>query len=278
MITETDIVLADGRTLHVYDTGPSNDTAQTIYWHAGTPQTGLPPLEAVSRTDIRWIAHDRPGYGGSTVRPGRTVADAATDAAAVLDELGITRCAVLGSSGGGPPALACGALLPERVVGVACLASLAPFGADGLDWFAGFASSGDAELHAATRGADALRAHLAASGDEPPDWLGDKDIAMFSGPLGPWLIRSSTEGMAKGVDGFVDDDVASVSPWGFDPADIDVPVLLLHGDDDHGVPFAHGEWLAGRCPSAQLRRFPGESHISVLANIDQAVDWLADLR
>jgi len=277
VITETDISLADGRTLHVYDTGPA-DADVTVYWHAGTPQVGLPPLAAVDRTDIRWIAHDRPGYGGSTVRPGRTIADVATDAAAVLDELGVARCAVLGSSGGGPNALACAALLPERVIGVACLASLAPFDAEGLDWFAGFAPSGLRELRAATQGADALRAHLAAAGDGPPDWLNDKDVDMFSGRLGPWLIRSSTEGMAKGVDGFVDDDVAAVSPWGCDPTGIDVPMLLLHGDNDRGVPFAHGQWLADHCPTAELRRFPGDSHISVLAHIDQAVDRLAELR
>ncbi|HEX9336001.1 MAG TPA: alpha/beta fold hydrolase, partial [Pseudonocardiaceae bacterium] len=231
MITETDIHLANGRTLHVYDSGPA-DAELTVYWHAGSPQIGLPPTDVVDRPGIRWLGHDRPGYGGSTALPGRDIAAVAADVTWVVDALGVERFAVLGSSGGGPHALACGALLTDRVLGVACMAGIAPYDADGLDWFAGMTPSGEGELRAARQGADVLRAHLSASGDKPPDWLTDNDIAMFSGPFGPWLIKTSTAGTAQGLDGFVDDDVATTHPWGFDPALIEAPVLLLHGDQD----------------------------------------------
>ena len=277
MITETDIALADGRTLHVYDTGAA-DTELTVYWHPGTPQIGLPPADVVARPGVRWISHDRPGYGGSTAQPGRTAASVAGDVAQVVDMLGVDRFALLGSSGGGPHALACAALLPDRVLGVACLAGIAPSDADGLDWFAGMSSSGQAELRAAGRGADVLSAHLAASREEPPDWLTPKDIEMFSGPFGPWLIHTSTQGMVNGLDGFVADDVAFTSPWGFDPAEIDAPVLLLNGDQDRCVPYAHGEWLARRCSHSELRQCPGDSHISIFGNTGAAMDWLAQLR
>ncbi|HEY0808261.1 MAG TPA: alpha/beta hydrolase [Pseudonocardiaceae bacterium] len=276
MITETDIGLADGRALHVYDSGPA-DADLTVYWHAGTPQIGLPPTCAVDRPGVRWIAHDRPGYGGSTACPGRDVASVAADVALVADVLGVARFAVLGSSGGGPHALACAALLPYRVLGVACLASLAPYDAHGLDWFAGMAPSGAAELRASVDGPDALREFLTASGDQPPDWFTSNDIALFSGPFGPWLNTTGGQGTAKGLDGFVDDDVAYVSPWGFDPARIDAPVLLLHGDKDRCVPHSHSGWLARRCPTSELRLCPDDSHISVLRHMDIALDWLGKL-
>ncbi|HEX4725508.1 MAG TPA: alpha/beta hydrolase [Pseudonocardiaceae bacterium] len=277
MITETDIALADGRTLHVYDTGHARDTELTVYWHAGTPQIGQPPADALQRAGVRWIGHDRPSYGGSTALPGRTVASVADDVRQVVDALGVQRFALLGSSGGGPPALACAALLPERVLGVACLAGIAPADADGLDWFAGMAPSGVAELGAALRGADVLGAHLAATRDDAPDWLSPKDIEMFTGPFGPWLIHTSTQGMANGPDGFVGDDIATTRPWGFDPAQIEAPVLLCNGDEDRCVPLAHAEWLARRCPHSELRPCPGDSHISIFGHAGEAVDWLAKL-
>jgi pimeloyl-ACP methyl ester carboxylesterase len=276
VITETDIELPDGRTLHVYDSGAAG-AELTVYWHAGTPQIALPPASVVDRPGIRWISHDRPGYGGSSVLSGRSVASVATDVARVADALGVSRFAALGSSGGGPHALACAALLPDRVLGVACMASIAPYDADGLDWFAGMAPSGAAELRAALSGADVLRAQVSAAGSAVPDWLTERDMAMFTGPYGPWLINTSQQGMA-GTDGFVADDLAFVGPWGFDPAVVDAPVLLLQGDQDRCVPFAHGSWLAGRCRSAELRPCPGDSHISIFNNTDTALDWLAKLR
>ena len=71
------------------------------------------------------------------------------------------RFAVMGHSGGGPHALACGALLPDRVVAVVVGAGLAPYGADGLDWFAGMVPAGVASLRAAVAGRAAKEAHQA---------------------------------------------------------------------------------------------------------------------
>src|SRR5918912_2148248 len=164
MVTETDLELADGRTLHAYDTGADGAAGRlAVFWHHGTPNIGAPPeplFEAADRLGIRWVSYDRPGYGGSTPSPSRDVASAAADVAAVADALGIERFAVMGHSGGGPHALACGALLPERVLAVVSVAGLAPFGADGLDWFAGMTPSGAAELRAAAEGRAALEEYL----------------------------------------------------------------------------------------------------------------------
>jgi pimeloyl-ACP methyl ester carboxylesterase len=151
--SEIDVRLPDGRILHCYDTEASGSLA--LFWHHGTPNIGAPPkplFDAADRLGIRWVSYDRPAYGGSSPNPGRDVASAAADVAAAADALGIDRFAVMGHSGGGAHALACGALLPERVLGVVSVSGMAPRSADGLDWFEGIAPLGVASLRAAVAG------------------------------------------------------------------------------------------------------------------------------
>jgi pimeloyl-ACP methyl ester carboxylesterase len=189
VVTETDLALSDGRTLHVYDTGTGDGAAGlTVFWHRGTPNTGAPPeplFAAAAERGIRWVSRDRPGYGGSTPHPGREVASAAADVASIADALGIDRFAVMGHSGGGPHALACAAVLPGRVLAAVCMSGLAPFSAEGLDWFAGMTPSGAAELRAAATGRAALQAHF-ASAEFDPDMFTPADHAALSGAWS-WL-------------------------------------------------------------------------------------------
>ena len=151
------IRLPDGRVLIAHDSGAGH-SGPTVLWHTGSPQTGvlLPPvLTATAARGIRLVSYGRPGYGGSTVQPGRSVADAAADVAAIVDALGIGRFGTMGASGGGPHALACAALLPERVSGVVTLAGIAPF-TDDFDWWAGMRSPSG--LRSALEGRDARHA------------------------------------------------------------------------------------------------------------------------
>ena len=264
---ETDVVLGDGRALHVYDTGPgSGDLA--VLWHHGTPNIGTPPeplFGTSERLGIRWLSYDRPGYGGSTAHPGRTVGDGAAYAAAVADASGTDRFAVMGHSGGGSHALACAALLPERVTAVVAAAAMAPYDADGLDYFAGMAASGVSTLQAAAAG-------RAGPEDYDPEFT-PADEAAFKGP---WSWFGAVVGPAAGAAGQSDDDRAYATPWGFDPADVRAPVLLLHGELDRIAPIGHAEWLARRIPAAELRRFPDDGHISVLTAGAAALEWLRE--
>ena len=289
MVTEADLVLGDGRTLHYYDTGGDDAGDRlAVFWHHGTPNTGEPPkplFPAADQRGIRWVSYDRPSYGGSSPRPGRDVASAAADVGRIADALGLDRFAVMGPSGGGPHALACGALLPERVLCVVSVSGLAPFGAEGLDWFAGMAPSGERELRAAVAGRVALESLLAAEfgpeSEAEPDADGEPgaftpaDEAVLSGPWS-WLADVAGQAIRGGLSGMVDDDLAYVAPWGFDPAQVLQPVLLMHGEQDRMVPSAHGKWLARRCPSARLRLFPDDGHVSVLTSAEVAMDWLGD--
>ncbi|MDT0310468.1 alpha/beta fold hydrolase [Streptomyces sp. DSM 44917] len=278
-VTETDLTLPDGRRLHVYDTGPPAASAArlTVLWHHGTPNIGEPPAPLFPAADalgIRWVSYDRPGYGGSTPRPGRDVASAAADSAAVADALGVDRFAVMGHSGGGPHALACGALLPERVLAVVSVAGLAPFDAEGLDWFVGMAPSAAASLRAAARGREAKERHEATAAFDPEIFT-PADHAALTGPWS-WFDEIVPPAVASGPAPLIDDDLAYVSPWGFTPTEIPTPTLLLHGTEDRLVPAPHAQWLAHHCPRATLRLHPTEGHISLLNSATTALTWLAD--
>ena len=274
MVTGTDLALGGGRTLHLYDTG--GDGRHVVVYHHGTPNIGVPPEPLFGVSDplgIRWVGYDRPGYGGSTPVPGRDIASAAADTAAVADALGIDRFSVLGHSGGGAHALACGALLPDRVTAVVSVSGMAPYGAAGLDWFAGMSDVGRASLGAAAAGRAAKEAYEASVGEEDPGFI-PADHETLAG-VWSWFLTVVRPAVANGPAALIDDDLASVNAWGFDPTAVTVPVLFLHGTGDRMVPSSHSEWLAARIPSAELCLVPGAGHISVLEEAPAALGWLA---
>lgn len=202
------------------------------------------------------------------------MASAAGDVASVADALGIDRFAVLGHSSGGPHALACAALLPDRVsVGVS-VGGLAPFDADGLDWFAGMGAAGVASLRAAAEGQAAKEVYQ-ASAEFDPDMFTPADHAALGGAWA-WFIDVVRPAIEPGPGGLIADDLANVAPWGFDPGRVVAPVLLLHGGQDRVVPSSHSAWLAGRCPSAELLISPEDGHISILNSGETALEWLAE--
>jgi pimeloyl-ACP methyl ester carboxylesterase len=276
-MTELDLPSGDG-ILHAYDAGGAGGDLLPVLWFHGTPGVGAPPaplLALAGRLRLRWVGYDRPGYGGSTARPDRDAASAASDAARVADALGLTRFAVVGYSGGGPHALACAAQLSGRVVAAVSAGGLAPFGAAGLDWFAGMCASGRASLRAAAAGREAKERHERSGVDYDPEFV-PSDHAAFAegwGCLGDLVKLGQTHGPGP----LIDDDLAYVRPWGFDPARIAVPVLVLHGTQDRVVPAAHGAWLAQRCSTAELRLFPDAGHVSVLRGVAAALEWVRAL-
>jgi pimeloyl-ACP methyl ester carboxylesterase len=248
--------------------------AFTVLWHHGSPQTGAllePLLVAAAARGIRLLSYGRPSYGGSSPQPGRTVASAADDVAQLAEQLGVERFAVMGASGGGPHALACAALLPEQVCATACLASLAPPDAEGLDWFDGMASDG-ASLRAALLGRAARDIYEETAQFDPDSFI-DRDYAALAGS---WAALGADVGAASeaGADGLIDDDVAFVQPWGCSVADIQTPVLYAQGGLDRVVPPAHATWLLENTPEAELWLRPHDGHIAVLNACAVALDWL----
>jgi pimeloyl-ACP methyl ester carboxylesterase len=153
--------LPDGRKLDVLIAGPPDGLPLVL--HEGTP-VGLvlypPTVQAARVRGLRVILAARPGYEGSTPRPGHRVVDVAADTAAVLGELGADTFVTLGWSGGGPHTLACAAALPGRCLAAASIAGVAPYAAKGLDWLAGMGPENVDEFGAAVSGEAALTEFL----------------------------------------------------------------------------------------------------------------------
>lgn len=235
---------------------------------------------------VRLISFDRPGYGHSDRLESRHVADVVPDVEAIADSLGIEEFAVLGRSGGGPHALACAALLPDRVTRAAALVSLAPWTAEGLDWFAGMSDSNVREFTDASSGAEALTATLVRTAAEiradpasHVDTLGpelpEADQRMMADAcLRDLLARNYAEALRDSADGWIDDSLAFCSPWGFDPAKIKVPVLVWHGEDDVFSPVSHSRWLAEQIPNASIRIQPGAAHFAAIEVMPDVLSWL----
>ena len=281
---------SDGRTLAIEEAGDPD--GRPVLVHGGTPNSRhLYPPHAIDGAvrGLRLISYDRPGYGDSTPQPGRSVADCAADVRAICAELGIDRLAMWGDSGGGPHVLACAALLPDLVTAAASLASPAPMDAEGLDYFAGMGELNVEGIQLYLRDPRAARAQLesdrkdilAASAAEltaaMQTLLSPADAAVMKGPLAEFLVYCDHEGLAPGVEGWWDDGVAGIHPWGFELSAISVPVLLMHGRQDKFVPFGHGQWLAARIPGVEARLFDHDGHLTLLTNrIPEVHAWLAD--
>lgn len=286
-----DITTPDGRTLRVYLGGDGRGTPVLI--HHGTPDSGLlyPKWEDDARArGIRLIGYDRPGYGGSTRHAGRSIGDAAADVRTIASALGLEQLATWGISGGGPHALACAALAPDVVVAAASIAGVMPYGADGVDYLEGMGEANVAEFSAVLAGEEALRPLLerdaagmreggeAGVGQVLESLLSPVDTAVLPQIVG-FLHESMSLGLEPGVDGWLDDNLAFVADWGFEPAAIETPVLLLQGVEDRFVPPSHFDWLAAHIPGAEARLEPAHGHLSLAEEgVGEVHAWLLQER
>jgi pimeloyl-ACP methyl ester carboxylesterase len=283
-------VPVDGHTLAVLEAG--DESGHAIIAIHGTPGSGLlwrGMIEDAEVRGMRLLAYDRPGYGGSDPHPGRTVADAAGDVAAIANALSIDRFAVEGGSGGGPHTLACAALLPDRVVAAACLAGVAPYPAEGLDWLDGMGQDNLDEFAAALAGRETLEPFLRRQADAmlaaEPEKIADAlrsllsppDVAVLTGEFAEYLAESTRRAIGQRLDGWIDDDFVFVNSWGFELDEIRVPVQLLHGAQDRFVPIAHGEWLAERIPGVDAHLSAEDGHLTIqLGRIGDVHAWLLE--
>jgi pimeloyl-ACP methyl ester carboxylesterase len=282
------ISTADGRKIRFLEA--SQPDGVPVLALRGTPQSRLLYdrwVEDAQSRGIRLISYERPGYGGSTPHPGRTVSCAANDVAAIAQELGLNRLLVWGVSGGGPHALACAALLPGLVVAAAVLASPTPYPAAGLDYFAGMGESNVALVHAALKSREACEQLVEAEaaellGADPAtlvqafhSLLCTADAAVLTQDFANFVLRSVREGIGERRDGYIDDEIAFTTPWGFELSQIQIPVLLMHGEQDRMVPFSHGKWLAGKIPNVEARLLPDDGHLTLsVRRIPEVHAWL----
>jgi pimeloyl-ACP methyl ester carboxylesterase len=287
----TTVQLPDGRAQQTAEGGDPGGAP--VFVHHGSPGSAV--LDPMWQADagargLRLITYSRPGFGTSTRAAGRVVADAAGDTAALADALGIDRFLTWGISGGGPHALACAALLPDRVVAAASLAAVAPFDADGLDYFDGMGEGNIEEFGIVVDGGEAAIRPLALEQaaemtsttkeqlvEAMAGFLTPVDAAEITGAIGATLLEQFHGAFSAGVDGWVDDDLAFVSPWGFSLTDIAVPVLLWQGRQDAMVPYGHGVWLAGQIPGVEAHLSEEDGHLTLITRrIPEVHQWLRD--
>ena len=285
-VGEGSLTTSDGRTLTYVARGAEHGFP-VIVSH-GTPGSRFarhadPTL--YERLGVKAVAYDRPGYGRSDADVGRSVADAPADIAAIADELGFERFAVVGGSGGAPHALACGALLPDRVVRVGALVTPAPPDAENFDFYEGLAELNVKEFGAALEGREAIEAFLQPYVDgiraDPDDVieqilteLPEVDRKLASQPGFRAVMRESfAESVRQGSRGWADDDLAFAKPWGFELEGVSVETRVWQGELDVLTPRPHGEYVASRLPNARFELLEGGGHF-----LDQewtvVLDWL----
>jgi pimeloyl-ACP methyl ester carboxylesterase len=287
MFPDPRFVECDGRTIAVEDAGPPDGFPVLVHHGGGSRHLEPAAVREARRHGLRLISYDRAAYGGSTPRPGRVIADCEPEVEAILNDLEIGRIAVWGFSGGAPYALATAALLPEAVVAACVLAPRGPYGAPGLDFFAGMGESAREEVRLFFADRVAARKKFRTDSAEfyvrlstPAGWLerwGDQagmDSA-HSEEAARYLAATWQDGWTHGDDGWWDDWCAFLSPWGFEVDAITAPVGLWHGLADQHCSPSHSRWLAERIPHVVARFTEDDDHTNIEEhNRAEAYAWL----
>ena len=277
----------EGRTLRVTDGG--DPSGWPIIVQSGTPMSGdfYPPVERHARDHgIRLVGYDRPGYGGSDRLPGRNVASAGGDVVTIADHFGLTKFSVWGHSGGGPHALACAATLPDRVASAAASACLAPIGAEGLDYMAGMGEGNVREFRAAAAGRESFERYVQPEWEAmkeeklSPDFqtlLSPEDFELLTGEVGQYMASSMRFALQQSPEGWIEDDLAFLSDWGFDLGAVKVPTSIWHGKLDRFVPYSHGVWLSEHVPRSEFHSFDQDTHLTLVdRRFPEIAKWLQD--
>ncbi|MEY2397452.1 MAG: hypothetical protein QOJ00_626 [Actinomycetota bacterium] len=284
-MTDETLQLPDGRTIGYRDYGPA-DGAPVLWCHGG-PGSRMEPRTvsaAASEVGQRIIGFDRPGYGLSTPRPGRTIESVVPDHVALADHLGVDAFYAVGVSTGGAYALATAAIAPERVLGVVACCALT----DMRNEEARAAMTGDGAIaniwNSVTRseavdfateqfGADGSNMFNQAAADDGTVRLAEADRAMFADPTFLAAMAETLQPMfAWGVEGYVDDRLADGPGWtGFDVSTISCPVIVLHGNADTICPVVNAHHTAAIVPNAQLRLTENDGHFSIVTHMPDAV-------
>ncbi len=290
-VTIEHVTTDDGRRLAVDVTGAPD--GYPVFLLHGTPgsRNGPKPRGIVLyRLGLQLICYDRPGYGGSHRNEGRTVRDAADDVAAIADKMGINRFAVVGRSGGGPHALACAAVMPERVSSTAVLVSLAPADAVGLDWYQGMNRQNAQEYGTADVDVQALLTKLASWAEQA-----QRDPRRLIGLIGSelsepdervvgdvvlrrLLLDTYAEALRQGAVGWIDDVLAFRKPWEIELSDITSRVRLWHGEDDRFSPVDHTRWLSHHITQVkvEVQIQAGIGHFGAVEVLPEILSWVAD--
>ena len=278
-------VEVSGRVVGVYEYGDPSGSPVMVFH--GTPAcgAGFAWADAPARErGLRVIAPDRPGVGSSSRLPSWTVADYPPLVGALADALGVEQFAVWGYSGGGPYAVACAALLADRVTATAVAAGMGQSGV----WAKpeDFEKTDRQMIELATKRPWQARLMLGMTGRLARSFpktamksfekqLNARALEVASTLGSPTEVMALfTQAFTHGAHGVVADYAALAQPWGCAVEDIRVPLAIFHGDADTMVPLRHSEELAARVPGARLNVWPGEGHLGTVTHAGEVLDSL----
>jgi pimeloyl-ACP methyl ester carboxylesterase len=250
----------------------------------GTPSSRLqynPDASVQQDLGVKYLMADRPGYGGSTRKPGRGIADVADDLAALLDHFGLDRVPAMGTSGGGPHVLALAARHPDRVSAATVVVGASPLAQEEVAQLVGVNAQGYA---LAERGWQPLFEFLAQvrvrllSDEGMQGVLSDApatDRAIMSDPAWQRMSRENlAETLKQGAEGWTDESMALHADWDFDPVDIKTSVTWWHGDDDKNAPLSAARRAISQMPNVDLRVWKQEGHFASLIHDKEIVQEL----
>lgn len=273
--------LPDGRDLAWLELGDPD--GPVVFVFHGTPgsrrQVGF-DAESITAAGVRFIAPDRPGYGHSSFQRRRTLANWADDVARLANHLGAKRFAVVGYSGGGPFAVACGRFLPKRVMTAGIVSGIGLLSEPGAE--DGMMGLNRLANHLARISPYLAYPQMALAGSVFRHWpeqalkagssqLPKADIAVLARPnVKAAFIQDARSAPVTSPMAAAQEFALFTGDWGFRLEDITTPVHLWHGDQDRNVPISHARLQTARIPGAQLHECPGEGHMLI-------VDHLAEI-
>lgn len=281
--TDQTLTLSDGRTLGYAEYGdPDGVPGFYFHGHPGSRLEAQLAHDAAVERGLRVIALDRPGYGRSDFQPGRRILDWPNDVAEAADKLGVREASVVGASGGGPYALACGYAQPEQFTSVGLVSGVGPYSAphatDGLRWQNRVAYKLGARFPFIAR---LIMRSMARRVKRDPERVVKLIAGAMSGPdaeivarpeIGKVLEDVVTEAFRQGHEGAALDVVLIGSPWGFDVSEVKAQVFLWQGEVDVLVTPSMGRYMAENIPDCKARFFPGEGHLLVVDHIGEILD------
>jgi pimeloyl-ACP methyl ester carboxylesterase len=275
-------ITLSGRRVLAYTEIGERDWPCLVFFH-GAPISRLHLAYLEDRfldTRLRIVSPDRPGYGRSSPQPGRSLADWADDVQALTDAIGVDRFLVSGHSSGGPYAVACAALLAERIVAGIVMGGVTDMGWPGA--WEGYSAMESALMRVPdpaaavawcteTFGRDGERFHTVSDFE-----FGTPDNALFADRrAGPALTSAVAEAFRQGVVGYAHDVVVQGRPWPFDPGRIAAPMEVVHGELDRTVPLAHSRHTSALIPGSTLRVVPGHAHMTLVHELPAMASRMA---
>jgi pimeloyl-ACP methyl ester carboxylesterase len=271
------MTLPDGRRLAYELAGdPAGPPVMVLHGTPGSARQVAALARPATERGVALILPDRAGYGGSTYDPARTIASGARDLGEIMEHAGLKACPVVGLSGGGPTALACGVVLADRVCSVATVGGVGPL------------VPRDPRLpperlviRMASRSEAATRMLFAATlraGRKQPEKSLNRFARLLAEPDAR-LVRDNADVREAFLDDLrhpsptaaraaARDFWLFARPWDVDIAEMAVPAHIWHGTEDRNVPVAHARVIAARCPAAQLHVVDGGGHM-LLSHLDE---------